>query len=700
MLDPETPACTTAPPRPVARGPLISLLLATTIPIVLFGAGAAYLAATQTRAGVRRAAAETVTQVAERVTSAVGEELAVLTTLALSPALDAPNLAAFYDEAQRITRARPLWETVSLVGADGRQILNLLRPLGSALGPAADLPTIEAVRRTRAPAIGGVGPVGPISGKRLVSVCAPVARDQALRDVLCVGLSPEGIRAILAQAGAPAGWIGTIVDREGRLIARSVPGDERVGRPPDAAMREAVARAPQGLYRSEAQDGVEVDTVYQTLAGTGGWSVHFAIPSDALDQPVARSLILLVAGLAAALALAAGLAVRTGREIAERRRGEQLRAALALATSEERAAVAIAAAELGTWRWDRGGGRIVGSARTRDLLGLPATAAAPDAFGWPDRAVLAVVAPEDRDRLVAAVEEALRRGAGLDIEFRVTPAGQQARWRRLMGREERPDLPRAGGGRGEGAVLHGVIADIEPRKRAEAAHHDLLRRLAQAQEDEQRRIARELHDQVGQTVTGLSLGLKGLEDLLARGPSPPRARDQVRWLQGLAGEIGRDIHRTASDLRPSALDDLGLVNALAALGADWTARYGLGVDVQAFGLSARLPLEVETAMYRVAQEALTNVLKHARATHVSVVLERRGERLGVVIEDDGTGFDPEACAPPAEGRPRRLGLSSIRERLSLIGGTLRVESAPGSGTTLFIDVPLAPMPEARWPRSA
>jgi signal transduction histidine kinase len=417
--------------------------------------------------------------------------------------------------------------------------------------------------------------------------------------VLCVGLSPEGIRTILAHAGAPEGWIGTIVDRDGCLIARSVPGDESTGRPPGTAMRDAVTRVPQGFYRSRARDGIEVDTVYQTLAGTGGRSVHFAIPSDALNRPVARSLMLLVAGLLAALVLGAGLAVRTGREIVERRRDEQLRAALALATSEERAAVAIAAADLGTWRWERGAGEISGCARTRELLGLPATTAASDTSTWSEQVFLASVAPEDRACFAHAVEEAVRQGASLDVELRIILDGQGARWLRLMGREERSASSEGMESSDYRAVLHGVIADIEPRKRAEAAHQDLLRRLAQAQEDEQRRIARELHDQVGQTVTGLSLGLKGLEDLLARERCPSEARDQVRWLQNLAGEIGRDIHRTASDLRPSALDDLGFINALAALGADWTARYGLRVDVQAFGLSERLPLELETAVFRI-----------------------------------------------------------------------------------------------------
>ena len=674
------------------RSPLMSLLLAATIPMIVFGVATAYLAAIQTRAGVQRAAAVTVSHVAERVSGAVREEMAVLRALALSPALDEPHLAQFYDEAQRITRTRPLWETVSLIGSGGGQVLNLLRPLGEAPGPVADIATIEAVRRDQAPVIGGLGSVGPISGRRLVSACVPVERDHALRFVLCVGISPEEIQTILVQAGAPAGWIGTIVDRDGRLIARSV-SDGPVGRPPDAAMRDAVAGEPQGFYRSHSQDGVEVDTVYQTLAGTGGWSVHFAIPTDALDRPVVRSVILLVGGLLASVALAAGLAIRTGRDIGQRRRDEQIRADLALATSEARAAVAIAAAELGTWRWDRGSGWITGSRRTRDLLSGPATAAASDALAWSDQAFLAVVAPQDRTRLATAVQASLSRGTSLDIEFRVVLGGR-AQWRRFLGREEQPARTERDGTGGHEAVLHGVVADIEPRKRAEAAHYELLRRLSQAQEDEQRRIARELHDQVGQTLTGLSLGLKSLEEGLSRGAGAEEIREQVRWLQSLVSEIGRDIHRAASALRPSALDDLGLVNALSALGAEWNARYGLCVDVQGLGLSERLPRDVETAVFRAAQEALTNVLKHARARHVSLVLERRGDRLSVVIEDDGCGFEPEECSEPMEGKPRRLGLSSIRERLSLVGGTLRIESAPGSGTTLFINVPLAPGGEA------
>jgi two-component system, NarL family, sensor histidine kinase UhpB len=274
-------------------------------------------------------------------------------------------------------------------------------------------------------------------------------------------------------------------------------------------------------------------------------------------------------------------------------------------------------------------------------------------------------------------------GTPLDVEFRILEPGREPRWLRLAGRASRLHREAAG-------LVHGVVSDIEPRKRAEAERLDLLRRLGEAQENEQRRIARELHDQVGQTVTGLSLGLKGLERLLVTHGGPPEARRQVQWLQRLAGEVGRDIHRAAVDLRPTALDDLGLTESLATLLQDWGHRHGIRPDLEFLGEAARLPPGVESAVYRVVQEALTNVLKHARAVNVSVSVERRPDEVRLIIEDDGVGFDPDA-GPDASrtmtAKPR-LGLSGIRERLALLNGSLTLEASPGVGTTLFVRIPL------------
>jgi two-component system, NarL family, sensor histidine kinase UhpB len=235
-----------------------------------------------------------------------------------------------------------------------------------------------------------------------------------------------------------------------------------------------------------------------------------------------------------------------------------------------------------------------------------------------------------------------------------------------------------------------VLADIDIPKRAEAERSHLLRRLASAQEEEQRRISRELHDQIGQTVTGLSLGLKALEQGLAKGNHGEAATEQVRWLEQLAAEIGRDIHRTASDLRPTAIDDLGIFKAIEAYVADWQERYGVRIDIQTLGRDDSLPADVSAVLYRLVQEGLTNVLKHASASKASIVLEKKKEGLALVIEDDGVGFDPETVGGLASGSGRTtgLGLSGMKERVALLGGTIAIESSPGKGSTIFAQIPL------------
>jgi len=376
----------------------------------------------------------------------------------------------------------------------------------------------------------------------------------------------------------------------------------------------------------------------------------------------------------------------TARDIAQRRRDEALRSAVALKVSEERRAVAVEAANLGTWRWDEHRHQMMGCDRCRTLLDLPQRSREGTDWQWASADFFSAVHPDDRVLVQDAIQRCLQQDEPIEIEFRAVWRDGSVHWVCATGRAPRldPEQP---------DLIHGVIADIEPQKRAEADRLELLRRLAEAQENEQRRIARELHDQIGQTVTGLSLGLKGLERSLDGQVGQEGARDQVRWLQTLTTEIGRDIHRAASDLRPTALDDLGLYRALTAYASDWSQRYGVAIETQIIGSSDRLPAEIETAVYRIVQEALTNVLKHAAARNVSLVLERRANQLRVIVEDDGKGFDPDSSrtSDPPDGSARpQLGLSGIRERLALLGGTMTLESEPGAGTTLFIQLPIAP----------
>ena len=206
---------------------------------------------------------------------------------------------------------------------------------------------------------------------------------------------------------------------------------------------------------------------------------------------------------------------------------------------------------------------------------------------------------------------------------------------------------------------------------------DALRRVVEAQELERRRLARELHDQTGQELTSVLLGLKAVEDSVdegARVEALKRVRDQV--VQTL-----HDVRRLAVELRPKTLDDWGLSSALERLTETFAGQTGLKLDLETGLGEERVPSEVETALYRMVQEALTNVVKHAQATAVSIVLARTRNLLTVVIEDDGRGFDPGARA---EG----MGLDSMRERLGLVGGRLKIESRPGAGTTLVAEVPL------------
>jgi len=208
---------------------------------------------------------------------------------------------------------------------------------------------------------------------------------------------------------------------------------------------------------------------------------------------------------------------------------------------------------------------------------------------------------------------------------------------------------------------------------------DSVRRVVQAQELERRRLARELHDETGQALTSILLGLKPLEDALAGHP----AHAALGELREQVVSALQDVRRLAVELRPAVLDDFGLVPALERLIDGFAEQSDVHVDFHSALGQARLPGDVETALYRVVQESLTNTVKHANAQHISVSLTRRESGVVAVIEDDGEGFDQRAVS--AEG----IGLIGMRERLALLDGRLAVESRPGAGTTVVAEVPLS-----------
>lgn len=663
----------------MARRSLVLLMMAAAIPVLVFAGWVAFLNARQDRSAARLMAFETLDRVATRVTSELGKQIELAETLAASAALDQPDLQMFYREAKRLKDARPLWETIELVDTEGHQVLNLLRPMGAELGATADRENFNKVLQTHRAAIGGIGPLGPISGKRLIALRAPVEREGKINFVLTVALVPDAVSQILRNAGAPKGWVGVVADAKGNIVARTVEEQFELGRPASESVRAAIKRAAEGAYVGRTLEGVEVDSVYRSLPGTGGWSVHLGIPTESLNAPVRRSAFLMAGGGAVSLALAIALAWLTGRDIAQRRREQEAKAAIALGLSEERRLLAIEAAELGVFNWNLSNSEVLVSHRARELLNLPPHPSEQEDRIYSAESFLQGIYPADRQLVAEAIKGSVREKP-VAIEFRTRDVDGAVRWRRATGRpsQANPQMHDS---------VFGVVIDIDAAKQAEMERMQLLRRLSVAEENERRRIAVELHDQIGQSVTGLMLGLKNLE----KSTIVTRA-DRIHWLQTLANGIGRDIHRVAADLRPTALDDLGLQDALKALCSEWSSRFHIQADLHFLGNSDRLPSDVEIAIYRAVQEALTNILKHAKAQNVSLVIDQRSNGLRVVIEDDGQGFPSELPAPTEyeERAAGRLGLSGMRERLSLIGGTLVIESEPGVGTTLFISVPLGP----------
>jgi PAS domain S-box-containing protein len=309
------------------------------------------------------------------------------------------------------------------------------------------------------------------------------------------------------------------------------------------------------------------------------------------------------------------------------------------------------------------------SRRAEDLLGYPVSEWLTDpAFRT------RLVHPEDLVTVGAACRDALTRGGDHTFEYRARTVTGQEVWLRET----------VHGVRGEGSQtqrLMGLCVDVTERRLANRHLQHLSRQLVQVQEAERRGIARELHDEVGQVLTGLKLSL----ETAVRRP-PEEAGDHMNRALSLVNELMAHVSDLSLDLRPAMLDDLGLLPALLWHFDRYSRQTGVRVDFEHTGAERRFPQEVETAAYRVVQEALTNVARHAGVNHVTVRLWAVHDLLGAQILDRGRGFAPDAVRASAE----TAGLTGMTERVSLVGGRLTIESAPGSGACLTAEIPLTP----------
>ena len=288
----------------------------------------------------------------------------------------------------------------------------------------------------------------------------------------------------------------------------------------------------------------------------------------------------------------------------------------------------------------------------------------------------------DFDLWPPAVAERLREGdravlaSGQAMQFEEEevpdPAGRPRHWQAY----KFPFRDAAGN-----PYVGGVAVDVTARREAEGQLRAYARRLLEVQEQERRHLARELHDEVGQALTGLKLSVERCAGLASGA-----VRGALAEPSGLLKELTERVRDLSLRLRPTMLDDLGLLPALLWLVERYTAQTGVRVSFERGPLPGRLPAAVETAAYRVVQEALTNVARHAGVREAVVRLWADGEWLGLQVEDRGVGFDPRAVAGPSAG------LSGMRERAQLLGGHLEVESAPGQGTRVTAELPLVEAP--------
>ena len=360
-----------------------------------------------------------------------------------------------------------------------------------------------------------------------------------------------------------------------------------------------------------------------------------------------------------------------GRDITDRKLAEQ-----DLRRSEERLQLVMRAVNDGVWDWDLPKGLAYLSPRYYEMIGYEPREVVADMEFYKR-----LIHPEDLPAVLQTMNAHLEgRTEESVVEYRLITKDGAIKW--ILGKGKVVER------NATGAPLRmvGTISDITERRRLETERAAALARLAVAQDDERHRLSGELHDQTAQRLVALAVELKNLETSLAAGR--PQA-ERVRSLREAVGEIQQQVRQIAWDLRAGEQVEGGLERALREYAEEWSERAQVSLDCESRGFgSERLPARVEATLYRVAQEALANVLKHAGARRVSVLLERDETLVRLTVEDDGRGFDVEAVQKSFDAA-QRLGLLTMKERVALAGGTVLIESSPSAGTTILVRIPIS-----------
>jgi PAS domain S-box-containing protein len=361
-----------------------------------------------------------------------------------------------------------------------------------------------------------------------------------------------------------------------------------------------------------------------------------------------------------------GLAVFQSDVTPKKRAEEKLRRSEGYLTEGQRLT------HTGSWAWNLSSGELFWSKEHFRICGLDPEKDTPSypSMHW--------IHPDDRTMVHETFEKAIRDRTDFELDCRVVWTDGTSRYVHSFAHPVFNDA-------GDLIEYVGTILDTTERKLAEDVRNELMRRLFAAQEDERRRISRDLHDDFGQHVSALGLRLTALKG--EHGGSENLAL-QVASLEAIVKQLGSAVELIAWQLRPAALDDFGLGAGLTSYAERWSAHVDVGTELHVSGIEANLLTnDCEIALYRIAQEALNNVAKHARARNVVILLQHRSDQVWLIVEDDGVGFD---TAEIFAALGKRLGVVGMRERASLLGGTLDVESNLGHGTTVVARLPATP----------
>ncbi|MDI1268305.1 MAG: PAS domain S-box protein [Polaromonas sp.] len=675
------------------RNRLLTLAALPLVPAVLLVLLLIVLQAMRIQEEAQASALRTTRALAVAVDSRLREVEASLAALTVSDSLRNQYLATFYKQALLFQVSTGLG-TVVVLDEHGRQVVNTSQPYGAplpALGAQASTMPVIVEGRPMARVI-----KAPSSGEPLAVVSVPVRINGQVRYALSTTIGFRHFDDLLREQSLPPTWIGSIVDPERVVVARTIDGDKFVGTPAPGFLVDAMSRYREGAFDGVSVEGIPVRTIYSST-GYAGWAVAVGVPKAELARELYMPLLwfsvstLFVLGLAAAAAW--WYAERIGRAMAR----------LTNAARELGGGAAVSVPPLGIVEADQ-----LAAAMTRASSELRGNEARWSAVL--ESAMDGIVAVDESQRIVIynpaaerifgwSFQETMGQPLGMLIppehrgthEVMVRQFGRTGETSRRMGAGVVVSGLRKGGAvfpieasishvdMGGNQLYTVIIRDVTEAVRARDDLTQMAGQASRVREQEKARIARELHDELAQSLAVLRMDLVQLGSAL-RTSHADAEQNVARMVAGVDASVAA-TRRIAADLRPLILDDLGLAAAIEWLGEEFTGRTGVACTVRLEG-DLDLPEPYATGVFRILQEALVNVAKHARAHRVEVSGVRNATDILFAVVDDGVGFDT--------GGPRKplsLGLAGLRERVHLLEGKLVVTSRQGHGTRLEVTIP-------------